>query len=380
MIWWPWIVGSLVVGFLASGKGEQLPPDLARQVTDAQANPGALGQQGLLALAATLNQRGFPKTAASITALAQRQPGAMSAGTAPPVTVAQAATQTGMPIALSTRYMQAKANPTTTTVKDLMETAAELKAAGYNAEAAEILELAVAHQTVTSPTATPAQQANAAATVLTAAAQAGPAPTVSSPGIAAPITSSAAAPTNVPPQFTPPIVAPPTTQLSLAATKANQLSAHLNALIASRGGVAGAKGKEDTSLVQAFQFAAGLSGSQADSKYGPGTAKLLAQYNGDVPIVFYWPKGSLPNSAVPPYRQALENIALEAEKIGDLERALKLRLSAAREKGQGFGTSIQPVTTTDPINIQKASDTLSMSGLSQLDAVLSWLKTQAFGA
>jgi hypothetical protein len=132
---------------------------------------------------------------------------------------------------------------------------------------------------------------------------------------------------------------------SIQVDKAKSLSSHLNLLIESRGGVAKARGREDQALVRDFQRVAGL---QIDGKYGPGTAKAVGRYYGDVPIVMYWPKGTLPNTAVPPYRAALLELADESKAQGYVRQSILLQLSAAREKGQGFGSGVAQAKVTEP--------------------------------
>jgi len=109
------------------------------------------------------------------------------------------------------------------------------------------------------------------------------------------------------------------------------------------------KGTEDRILVEAFQREAKLG---TDGKYGPGTAKRLGAVVSNVPIVMYWPRGST-SKAVLAYRQALEALARKAESAGNYTRAALLRMSAARERGQGgiagyvAPTKPRPTSTPD---------------------------------
>ena len=88
--------------------------------------------------------------------------------------------------------------------------------------------------------------------------------------------------------------------------------------------------------VKAWQRARGM---VDDGKFGPGSALRMAQEIGTLPLVRYWPSGSLKNREVPKYQASLYELANEAED----PRAAQLRAAAEREKGQGFGTARQPV-------------------------------------
>lgn len=89
-------------------------------------------------------------------------------------------------------------------------------------------------------------------------------------------------------------------------------------------------------LLRAWQSARG---HVADGQFGTGDALTLAQEIGTVPIIRGWPKGSNQSQAVPAYRAALLKIAATAPE----PRASQLRLSAAREQGQGYGTPERPI-------------------------------------
>jgi hypothetical protein len=94
------------------------------------------------------------------------------------------------------------------------------------------------------------------------------------------------APPPPPPPPIPPPAPPPLPTLTTPSSKVGQLakavSDHLNALIRMKGSVAKAKGSEDRTLIRNFQIAAG---AYVDGLYGPGTAKAIAKYWGDVPIL-----------------------------------------------------------------------------------------------
>jgi hypothetical protein len=82
--------------------------------------------------------------------------------------------------------------------------------------------------------------------------------------------------------------------------------------------------------VRQWQRARGL---VADGMFGPRSALRMATEVGVLPLVRYWATGTLPETAVPAYREAIDAIADEAPE----PRASQLRASALREQGQGFG-------------------------------------------
>ena len=97
------------------------------------------------------------------------------------------------------------------------------------------------------------------------------------------------------------------------------------------------KWKKVDPMVMAWQSTRGL---VSDGKYGPGTAKRMAEEIGTLPLVRYWPRGSLPQTALAPYKAELIKIAMTAEE----PRKSQLMASAEREQGQGFGTAPKPVS------------------------------------
>jgi hypothetical protein len=82
-------------------------------------------------------------------------------------------------------------------------------------------------------------------------------------------------------------------------------------------------------------------GLTPDQSFGPGSAKRMAQEIGTIPIVRFWPKGTLPQTALGPYKAALQAIAASAPE----PRRAQLIMSANREQGQAFGTPPKPITT-----------------------------------
>lgn len=81
-------------------------------------------------------------------------------------------------------------------------------------------------------------------------------------------------------------------------------------------------------------------GRVADGNFGTGDALALATEIGTIPIIRAWPKGSFPGDGkLDNYRASLQQIANAASE----PRASQLRLSAARETGQGYGTPEKPI-------------------------------------
>ena len=265
-----------------------------------------------------------------------------------------------MPPWLLSQYQTAKANAASNP-QALGTTADTLRANGFPAEADELVALAKTRAIADSPNTSPADKLAAAAVTEVAKIQAQTPVKATSTA-----TTTAAAPAAVSPAVTPAaVVAVPTSPgsdvnkpyvLTAAQTLAKKLGDHLNQLVKASGGVARAKGKEDESLVRTFQTKNAL---KVDGKWGPGTAKVLASLWGDVPIVFYWPKGTLPGTAVPKYRSELEEIAETAENRGtayDGMRAKMIRLSEIREQGQGFGSGTKVAPSSALLSTQEAKD------------------------
>lgn len=113
---------------------------------------------------------------------------------------------------------------------------------------------------------------------------------------------------------------------------AEALATHLLALQA-KYGVAGSKGKQDTTLVKRFQSAVG---GIADGLPGPGTMAALANHGvGTLPAVMYWGKTATKAKDLPAYRQKLQSIANAARAVGHTTIAAQIEASAARETGAG---------------------------------------------
>lgn len=121
-------------------------------------------------------------------------------------------------------------------------------------------------------------------------------------------------------------------------------------------GVKGAKGREDKALVKKFQSLVGL---DPDGSAGPATFLVLAAKGAiTLPLVYYWPKTATA-ATVAEYRTNLEKIAQKHEQAGRRDQANTLRVSIAREHGEGgingplFGAPAasaapKPATTAAP--------------------------------
>jgi hypothetical protein len=132
---------------------------------------------------------------------------------------------------------------------------------------------------------------------------------------------------------TTPLPVPPTPQpqplpveKSKAQILAESVATNLNDLIDRFGSVQKARYKEDTALVKRFQTQEGLT---SDGLYGPGSAEHVARYVSDVPPPFHWRKGA-GQKDLSQYRSNIETLALDAEQLGNVDRAARLRASAAK--------------------------------------------------
>lgn len=144
----------------------------------------------------------------------------------------------------------------------------------------------------------------------------------------APVKPPPEKPKAVPPTPVPQPVPAPLTDAEIVA---RQLVTHLGAL-QQKHGVKGAKGKEDKMLVKKFQS---FGGTTVDGSAGPATFILLAAKGAvNLPLVYYWPKTATA-ATVAEYRSMLEKIAAALEKNGRRDEANTLRVSIAREHGEG---------------------------------------------
>jgi hypothetical protein len=150
---------------------------------------------------------------------------------------------------------------------------------------------------------------------------AGPVPAAST----VPVTITATPPAPLPVPSTPQPQAPPA-EKSKSQILAEAVSTSLNDLISRYGSVPKARYKEDTALVKRFQTQESLA---ADGLYGPTSAEHVARYVSDVPPPFHWKKGA-GQKDLSRYRSNIESIALDAEQLGNADRAARLRASAAK--------------------------------------------------
>lgn len=159
-----------------------------------------------------------------------------------------------------------------------------------------------------------------AATPATAPATPGAPPISAPPTGVFPVTVTATppAPVAVPSSPQPQAPAP---EKSKAQILAEALSTSLNDLLDRYGSVPKARYKEDKGLVQRFQSQEGLT---ADGTYGPTTALHVGRYVADVPPPFYWKKGAGQRD-LSNYRSDLQTLALEADQLGNTDRATRLR-------------------------------------------------------
>lgn len=179
-----------------------------------------------------------------------------------------------------------------------------------------------------------------------------PSPAPAPPVVSPPVIPSppVAPPTPAPPIVAPPVVpAPPVSPPESTPVPKAQIPAdtlELTRYLLEKEGSANWKRVEPR--VQIWQETRGLT---ADGKFGPGTARRLAEEIGTLPLVRYWPQGTLPGTAVPQYQADILRIAAEAEE----PRASQLRASADREKGQGFGTS--PAAASERVLLEEVTIT-----------------------
>jgi len=79
-------------------------------------------------------------------------------------------------------------------------------------------------------------------------------------------------------------------------------------------------------MVRRFQTQEALT---SDGLYGPTSAEHVARYVSDVPPPFHWKKGA-GQKDLSRYRSNIESIALDAEQLGNTDRAARLRASALK--------------------------------------------------
>ena len=312
----------------AKGGSASLPPALQTLMAQALAAltvsgsgqiTGPVTAQGIQtasAIAAQIEQAGFPDAANSLRVFIQKANSIL-----PPPSPAQTLPLPGM-----TPQLAAQVNAAIQTLRDpkqLRALIAQLKALPPNPQTQQAIDTltAIADQV---------DSAISAATAMQQIQQTLPS-SVGQPQIPNPMQGL----NPVPPPSLPasgPAPSAPAPQKSkqqiLAETVASGLVRLQNA---ANGNVKAVQGKEDKATIMRFQTQEGLS---ADGKAGPKTVLALAKYTGNIPLVMYWPQGSNAQS-VYTYRASLGSIADDATASGDASRAAGLTQAAQAERGQG---------------------------------------------
>jgi hypothetical protein len=173
--------------------------------------------------------------------------------------------------------------------------------------------------------AAPAPRAPAPAPAPSPVLPSAPLPAALPPAQEFPLTVTATPPAPLPVPVTPQ-PQPTPVEKSKGQILAEAVATSLNDLIARYGSVPKARYKEDKGLVTRFQSQEGLT---TDGNYGPKSAERVARYVSDVPPPFYWPKGA-GQKDLNNYRSNLHTLALEAEQLGNVDRAERLRASALK--------------------------------------------------
>ncbi|MFZ5893418.1 MAG: hypothetical protein ACOY0T_20320 [Myxococcota bacterium] len=295
-----------------------LSPDLQKMVAEAIQNGTA---PVLTSTAFILERAGFPEVAAELRRRATQA--AASVPPPPPAERPNAALDPNMPAELAlevARQLQLQGDPAA-----LEALARDMRKRGFNKTADQLeakarqirtmLDAAHTMQTIdtefTSPGIVPPQSM--------------PGGSAPAPGQVVPITVTATPSAPLPVPSTPqPQALPP--ERSKAQILAEAVATSLNDLVARNGSVPKARYHEDKSLVQRFQSQEGLT---VDGNYGPKSAERLARYVADVPPPFYWRKGANQKD-LSTYRSNLESFALDAEQLGNADRAARLRASARK--------------------------------------------------
>ena len=325
--------GASSPGIVPSGAQGATPtvlsPELQKMVADAvQSGAPAV----LTSTAFVLEKAGFQAVADE---LRRRAKDAAASVPMPPVQDhPNAAIDTSMPADLAAqvaRQLQLQGDPSA-----LDALAAELRKRGFSSTADQVTAKAQQIRTMLdaartmhdidsefkTPGIAPALPAASPAAVQPSAAP----PLPGAPPIATfptTITATPPAPIAVPSQPQP---QPPAPEKSKAQILAEALSTNLNDLLSRYGSVPKARFKEDKSLVQRFQSQEGIG---TDGTYGPTSAEHVARYVSDVPPPFYWRKGAGQRD-LSTYRSNIETLALEADQLGNSDRAARLRQSALK--------------------------------------------------
>lgn len=313
----------------AKGGAAALPPALQTLMAQALAAltvsgsgqlTGPITAQGIQtasAVAAQLDQAGFPDAASSLRVFIQKANLLL-----PPPSPAQTLPLPGLSPALQAQVNQAI--QTNRDPKQLRQLIAVLKSLPANPQTQQAIDTltAIADQVDAAIATAQAMQQiqNTLPPVLPTSSPGLPQAQQPAPGAPPALPPPSAAPAQVPPQKS--------KQQVLAETVASGL---VRLQTAAAGAVKKVQGKEDKASVMRFQSQEGLT---ADGKAGPKTMLALAKYTGNVPLVMYWGAGSNAQ-AVYAYRAALQEIADAALAAGDATRSQGLQAAALAERGQG---------------------------------------------
>ncbi len=303
------LMAQALAALTVSGSGQIVGPVTAQ------------GIQTASAVAAQLDQAGFPDAAASLRVFIERAKVVL-----PPPTPDQTLPLPGLSPALQQQVNQAI--QTVRDPKQLRQLIAILKGLPPSPQTQQAIDTLTAI----------ADQVDAAIATSNAVNQIQNTlpPTVTSPGIPQiptasfpPIATPASPPPVPAPSGAPPVVPPQKSkQQILAETVATGLVRLQGAV---GGNVKSVQGKEDKSSVMRFQT---QEGQTSDGKAGPKTMLALAKYTGNIPLVMYWPQGSNAQSVFA-YRGQLQDLADAADATGDTARGQGLRAAAQAERGQG---------------------------------------------
>lgn len=101
----------------------------------------------------------------------------------------------------------------------------------------------------------------------------------------------------------------------------------------------------NTAQVTAWQKKVGL---KADGKFGPGSAAKMADEVGVLPLVRFWPQGSVKATVLKKYRRDMTTKAANLESRGLGDHANALVVSAEREDARSYGNpNAKPVTSDE---------------------------------
>lgn len=274
----------------------------------------AQGIQTASAVAAQLDQAGFPDAAAALRVFIQKANAVL-----PPPSPAQVLPLPGLPPALQAQVNQAiQTNRDPKQLRQLIAVLKSLPPSPQTQQAIDTLTAIADQVDAAISTATAVQQIQ---NTLPANITSPGIPQISNPSSSAPQPPAASSASQQ-------IPAPKSKQQVLAETVASGL---VRLQSGAGGNVKKVQGKEDKSTIMRFQS---QEGQTADGKAGPKTMLALAKYTGNIPLVMYWPQGSNAQS-VYSYRASLQDLADAALAAGDATRSQGLQAASLAERGQG---------------------------------------------